>query len=54
MITVNSNGRVVRITRRPSLKNAVNRYCKVDPKNAVLSRTSCYLFEYPDNTNTES
>lgn len=50
MITVNSNGRIIRITKRPSPKNAINRYCKVDPKNAVMSRSSIYMFEYNNET----
>lgn len=54
MLVVNSKGRIVRITRRPNEVNALNRYCHIDQKNARMSRSSVYMFEYPNTTPTES
>lgn len=54
MLVVNHNGRIIRITRRPVEANALNRYCHVDQKNAKMSRSSVYMFEYPNTTPTES
>ena len=46
MLVVNKNGRVVRLTKFGNERNMIGRYCHVDPKNAQMGKSTCYLFTY--------
>ena len=63
MLMVNSRGRVVNVTKRPSPQNAINRYCRAidaqgrvaDNKTADINKTSPhYMFTFNDNSHNSS
>jgi len=54
MLAVNSSGHIVKLTKRPNPKNAINRYCHLDPKHADINKSSpCYMFTYPNQFNSD-
>lgn len=46
MLVVNKNGRVVRLTKFGTESNMIARYCHVDPRNAQMGKSTCYMFTY--------